>query len=83
MAIEGLESLVATAAGHARVSCPEGLKEGGFVGEEVVHFDLWLIRRGQLLSRMDVVSRVVGTLEFIWVQLAASFLLGGRWTTLV
>jgi hypothetical protein len=82
MAIEGLESLVATAAGHARVSCPEGLKEGGFVGEEVVHFDLWLIRRG-LLSRMDVVRRVVGSLEFIWVQEAASILLGGGWTTLV
>ena len=46
MAIEGLESLVATAAGHAWISCPEGLKEGGFVGEEVVHFDLWLIRLG-------------------------------------
>ena len=46
MAIEGLDSLVATAAGHARVSCPEGLKEGGFVGEEVVDFKLWLTRWG-------------------------------------
>jgi hypothetical protein len=82
MAVEGLEPLVPTAAGHAWVGRSEGLKQGGFVREEVVQFKLWLGRRGRW-RWMDVVRRVVGTLEFIWVQEAASILLGGRWTTLV
>jgi len=82
MAVEGLEPLVATAAGHAWVGRSERLKQGGFVREEVVNFKLWLSRRGWR-RWMDVVRRVVGTFEVIWVQEAASILLGGRWTTLV
>ena len=42
MAIEGLEPLVATAAGNAGVGRPERLKEAGFVREEVVQFEVWL-----------------------------------------
>ena len=83
MAIEGFESLVAAAARHAWVSCPEGLKQGRFVGEEVVDLKFWLIRRGWGCCWVDVVRRVVGTFEVIWVQESASILLGGGWATLV
>jgi hypothetical protein len=82
MAIKGLKSLVTTAARHTRVRCPEGLKQGGFVGEEVLHLKFWLIRRGRSCW-MDMVSRMVGTLEVIRVQESASILLGGGWATLV
>jgi hypothetical protein len=53
MAVEGLEPLVSTATGNARVGRPERLKQAGFVREEVVQFEVWLIRGGW--RWMDVV----------------------------